>query len=95
MKAFCFGRNIRKDYDKTPHSTKTSPWYNRFKQEFPGPHIPFGALIELKPSPTGGTKETSHRKMKYGPAGHSGVLLGYNQHSGGAMAETLYNRGLT
>ena len=56
MAAHCFNRNIRYDYDGTDVADRSSPWRLGFKKEFIGQHIPFGALIELKPSPTGGPK---------------------------------------
>ena len=83
MKAYCFSRNIRFDYDNTENECKESRCKLKHKREFDGQHIPLGALIELKPFLIGGAIEKAHGKMKHGPCGKYGVSMGYNQRSGG------------
>ena len=55
-----------------------SAWERRFEgRKFPGPRIPFGALIDFKPSPIRGAQP------KFAPKAEPGIFLGYVLQPGG------------
>ena len=55
-----------------------SPWESRFGgQKFTGPRIPFGALVDFRPSPIRGATP------KFAPKAVPGIFLGYVLQPGG------------
>jgi hypothetical protein len=71
---FCLSDNI---YRKA--------WKNRFGKSFEGPKIPFGALIDFKPSPT-----RDKPVGKFQARSVPGVFLGYHLGAGGKWKGDFY-----
>ena len=75
MMCYCFLRNVS-DVLQNGHTA----YYNRYKIDFQGPLIPFGAHIEYKPL----SEKDIERLHTYGPKVRSGICMGYHQKAGGA-----------
>ena len=76
-RAFCFAYNIEQwrqgGTEEAP--TLVSAWEKRHKGDpFSGPKIPFGALVDFKPSPV---EKVKIQEPKFGPKGVPGIFLGY------------------
>ena len=56
-----------------------SPWMNRYKKEFPGLQIPFGALVTYHPY----TKKQRQAKMAFAPKSREGIFMGWHLNSKG------------
>ena len=55
----------------------SSAWFRLHGEHFKGEKIPFGALVEFKPSDARGDK-----REKFEPKGETGIFAGYNLSSG-------------
>ena len=80
MKTYCFQRVA---VDKLANG-KTAH-HNRFKENFEGPLIPFGAEIQYKPI----TDKDKAKLHKFGEKVLSGIFVGYHQRIGGGLSGDL------
>ena len=55
----------------------SSAWFRLHGEQTKGEQIPFGALVEFKPSDAKGGK-----REKFEPKGETGIFAGYNPSSG-------------
>ena len=73
-KHFCVASNITKKGDEE------SAWQNRFKRLPKLTKLPFGCLLDFKPSPVG---EQSKTVAQFALKAQPGIFLGYPLHPGG------------
>ena len=71
---------------RSRHHDRGSPYFLRFKEEFRGPIIPFGAECEYQPA----SPQDKARILKLGSKTLRGIITGYKQRAGGGWANELY-----
>ena len=83
MECYCYLRNI---HDLL--SDGKTPYERRFGMPFNGPIIPFGAMVEYRPT---SAKDPS-RVHQFGPEVLAGILLGYALYAGENLERRHYDR---